>query len=171
MAEQFDPTARDGIDFDGRLDDIERRIATLESDALPAGLTDPDPGSAERWEAAQVWAHMAEFIGYWHQQLGSVIGEFAGDPVPFGRIKTDPGRIAAIDLGRQEPVQDLIRRTRDALAGFRRDMGAFGTAEWNAIGVHETRGEMDVEGIVERFIVAHLEEHLDQLEALAASAR
>jgi hypothetical protein len=171
MGEDFDPTARDGLDFDGRFEDIERRIAALQPDALPAGLTDPDPGADERWEAAQVWAHMAEFVGYWHDQLRSIIGEFAGEPVPFGRVKTDAARIAAIEVGRHEPVERLIERTREALTEFRRDMAAFGTAEWNAVGVHETRGRMDAEAIVERFIVAHLEEHLDQLERLVAASR
>jgi hypothetical protein len=171
MGEAFDHVARDGLGFDGRLDDIERRIAALEPDALPDGLTDPDPGSTERWGAAQVWAHMAEFVGYWQAQVESVIGEFAGEPVPFGRVKSDPERIASIEVGRHEPVEELVRRTRDAIAQFRRFLSGLGPAEWDAVGVHQTGGELDVEAIVARFVVSHLEEHLDQLGGLTAGPR
>jgi hypothetical protein len=36
--------------------------------------------------------------------------------------------------------------------------------------MHPTRGEMTVHGIFERFIVAHLEEHADQLDSLVERA-
>jgi hypothetical protein len=37
---------------------------------------------------------------------------------------------------------------------------------WNRTGLHVVRGPMTVEAIVERFIVAHLEEHADQLDTI-----
>ncbi|MBA2315005.1 MAG: hypothetical protein H0V87_06425 [Chloroflexi bacterium] len=169
MSDTFAPGARAGIDFEGRLDDIRRRLDEVAPAPLPAGLTDPDPGGEERWEAAQVWAHMAEFVGYWHDQLRSVIAEYAGDPVPFGRTKRDAARIAAIELGRHEPVDELARRTREALAAVTGDLAGLSTAEWKAAGLHETVGVMDLEAIVERFIVGHMEEHLDQLKGLATA--
>ena len=48
---------------------MERRLAEHAARPLPAGLTDPDPGAEERWEAGQVWAHLAEFPGYWLDQI------------------------------------------------------------------------------------------------------
>ena len=81
------------------------RLAMVEQ---PAGLTDPDPDTPEeRWDAAQVWAHIAEFVGYWHRQMADVIGRYQGEPVPFGRTKADAGRIGAIETGRHRPVKDL----------------------------------------------------------------
>jgi hypothetical protein len=156
----------DGLDFEARLADITRRIDAYALAPSPAGLTAPDADTGEQWQAAQVWAHMAEFIGYWQDQIESVVGQYAGEPVPFGRTKTDPGRIAAIEVGRHEPVAELVERTRTALAGFRRYLAELGSAQRNAVGLHETRGALDVEAIVERFIVSHLEEHLDQLDEL-----
>jgi len=157
----------DGLGFDGRLDALERRLAQAAAMPLPSGRTDADPDTPEeRWRAPQVWAHMAEFIGYWHRQFESVIGEYAGEPVPFGRTKRDPARIAAIAVGRHEPVEQQIRRVHESLADFRRYVAGFGAAEWNAVGVHETLGNMDMERMVERFVVRHLDEHLDQLERL-----
>jgi hypothetical protein len=39
---------------------------------------------------------------------------------------------------------------------------------WQARGLHPTLGEMTVAAIAERFIIAHLEEHADQLDSLEA---
>ena len=39
----------------------------------PPGLTEPDPGGEEQWEAGQVWAHLAEFPRYWLAQAQRVI--------------------------------------------------------------------------------------------------
>jgi hypothetical protein len=157
----------DGSDFLGRLDIIEERLERRATDPLPRGLTDPDEGSDERWEAGHVWGHMAEFVGYWQGQIESVLAEYDGEPVPFGRIKRDPGRIAAIEVGRREPVELLIERTHRSITELRRYLGTLGPAEWNAVGRHQTRGDMDIEAIVDHFIVSHLEEHLDQLDRLA----
>jgi len=153
-------------DFAGRLDDIERRLAERASRPAPEGLTDPDAGSDERWEARQVWGHLAEFVGYWQEQIESVIAAYDGEPVPFGRTKQDPARIAAVEMGRQTPVAELVGRAQESLAEARRYLAGLGSAEWNAVGRHPTVGDMDVEAMVERFIVAHLEEHLDALDGL-----
>ena len=56
-----------------RLTDAERRLAEHASQPLPSGLSDPDPGAEERWEAGQIWAHLAEFPAYWLGQAQRVI--------------------------------------------------------------------------------------------------
>ncbi len=158
-----------GPDTTARLEAVERRLGVHAHAATPDGLTEADPDTPEeRWEAGQVWAHIAEFVPYWHAELQTVIAEYAGEPVPFGRTKTDPGRIAAIEVGRHDPVTDSFERTREAVAELRRYLAGLTSAEWNAVGRHPTRGEMDVEAIVERFVAVHLEEHADQLDGLAA---
>ena len=43
-----------------RLVEAERRLAEHAATPLPGGLADPDPGAEERWEAGQIWAHLAE---------------------------------------------------------------------------------------------------------------
>jgi hypothetical protein len=158
----------DGSDIAARLQALAGRLSAEAGREMPTGLTEPDEGGNERWEAAQVWAHIAEFVTYWHEQLEAVIAGFDGDPVPFGRTKTDPGRIAAIEVGRHEPIGELAARAQEALGALERRVTGFGAAEWNAVGQHEPRGEMDSEAIVERFVISHLEEHLDQLEGLRA---
>jgi hypothetical protein len=69
-------------------------------------------------------------------------------------------------MGRHEQIADMMARTSAAIADLKRYLDEFTTAEWNAIGVHPTLGQMDVEAIVQRFVVSHLEEHADQLDGL-----
>ena len=160
----------DGTDFVARLDGVEQRLDEHASAEAPTALTDPDPGGTERWEAGQVWSHMAEFVGYWHGQVESVIAAYDGDPVPFGRLKDDPGRIAGIEMGRHEALRQMRGRVREQVAELKRYLGGLNAAEWNAVGQHPTRGPMDVEAIVGTFIVNHLEEHAGQLAKLAQTA-
>jgi hypothetical protein len=156
----------DGSDVMDRLDDVEARLREHAEAERPSGLTDPDEGADERWEAGQVWAHIAEFVPYWHTEMQSVIGSYDGTPVPFGRTKTDPARIAAIEMGRHEQISDQMTRTDESIAALKSYLAGLTPAEWNAVGLHPTRGELDVEQMVERFVVAHLEEHAEQLDKL-----
>jgi hypothetical protein len=156
----------DGLDTAARLDAVERRLAALASGNRTSALTDPDVGGDERWEEGQVWAHIAEFVPYWDEQLESVIAAYDGTPVPFGRTKNDVGRITAIEMGRHDDIALQMQRTHDAIEALRRYLDGLTPAEWNAIGQHPKLGEMDVETIVARFLINHLEEHADQLEAL-----
>ena len=99
-----------------RLSEAERRLAEHASRPLPPGLSEPDPGGEERWEAGQVWAHLAEFPAYWLAQAQRVIALPTNEPVPFGRVKTDAARIAAIERDRNTDPEALLH-PRPRLAG------------------------------------------------------
>jgi DinB superfamily len=152
-----------------RLADVERRLVEHAAAPLPPGLTDPDPGADERWEAGQVWAHLAEFPAYWLGQARGVMAPDAAEPVPFGRVKTDPGRVAAIENDRHTDPAGLLTRVRDALADVTDTARSLPDEAWQRRGVHPVLGEMPVERIFERFIAEHLEEHADQLDLLGDS--
>jgi DinB superfamily len=131
-------------------------------------LTDPDPDTGERWDRRQVLAHVAEMLPYWVEQVELVA---AGDRVPFGRARTDPGRVGAIEAGRREDPARLLDRVdqglREALALLERlDDDALGR-----VGRHQVLGELTVAAIVDRFLVEHLEEHADQLDPAGRRAR
>ena len=153
-----------------RLGDAEQRLAEHASRPLPAGHADPDPGAEERWEAGQVWAHLAEFPTYWLAQAERVIAQPTHAPVPFGRVKTDAGRIEAIERDRHTDPQALLDRVRRSLAAVSDAARSWDAEAWRLRGIHPTVGEMTVERLVERFIVDHLEEHVAQLDALAGHA-
>ena len=162
-------TMLDGTDFAARLDDVEKRLQTHVVAAAPTGLTEPDEGDTERWEAGQVWSHMAEFVPYWKGQVESVIASYDGESVPFGRLKDDPGRLSGIEMGRHEAIRQMGAQVHDSIEDLKGYLGGLTSAEWNAVGLHPVRGELDVESIVGRFVVSHLEEHADQLDLLAGS--
>ena len=152
-----------------RLHGVEQRLAVHSRTAKPAGLTEPDEGGTERWEAGQVWAHVAEFVPYWHGQLEKVVSGFRGAPVPFGRTKTDAGRIGAIEENRNEPIAAHMAATHASLEALEGYVGRLSAANWAAVGMHPIRGEMSVEQILKTFAVDHLEEHADQLDGLSAA--
>jgi threonine dehydratase len=156
-------------DLLARLGRVERRLAEHAAQPVPSGLTDPDPDGTERWEAGQVWAHIAEFPAYWLGQVRGVLeghARQAGEPVPFGRTKTDPDRIAAIERERHSAPADLLRRVTADLAEVRAAVERLGDAELAVRGEHPTLGDMPVSRMLDRFIVGHLEEHADQLDGL-----
>jgi len=161
----------DGDDLDafvGRLEYVALRLQQHAS-AVPApGLTEPDQPSGEQWEWGQVWAHLAEFVPYWMGQMRVVIEAPGTDPVPFGRTKTDPGRVDAIERDRPTPTSELWDRLQGQLGEFRRFLEELPPEAWSKEGQHPTLGTMDISRIVDRFVVGHLEEHATQLDGLAA---
>ena len=151
-----------------RLADVERRLAEHAAAPLPTALSEPDPGGEERWEAGQVWAHLAEFPHYWLAQAQRVIALPTTEPVPFGRVKTDAGRIEAIERERHTDPEALMARVRTQLTEVTDAARSWTPEDWARRGAHPVRGEMTVERIVTVFIADHLEEHADQLDGMAS---
>jgi len=125
-------------------------------------LTDPDPDTGERWDRRQVLAHVAEMLPYWAEQVELVA---AGEEVPFGRVSSNPERIAAIERDRREDPSRLLDRVGDGLGVVLALLERLDDDALAHRGRHQVLGEMTVAAIVDRFLVDHLEEHADQLEA------
>lgn len=155
--------------FIARLDAVDQRLAAQARADLPAGaLTDPDPPTGEQWEAGQVWAHLAEFIPYWLGEAATLIEHgHDAEPVPFGRTKSDPGRLAAIERDRAEDRRNLWHRVSGDIDALRTFLGQLRPADWTARGLHPTLGEMDLPRFLDEFLVGHLEQHAAQLDRLA----
>jgi hypothetical protein len=151
-----------------RLEAVEARLAERAAEPPSRALTEPDAGGDERWEAGQVWAHLAEFPAYWLAQAQRVIAQPTNPPIPFGRVKTDSGRLEAIERDRHTDPAALLDRVRRSLGEVSDAVRSWEPDTWQLRGAHPTRGTMTVERIVEEFIVDHLEEHADQLDALRA---
>jgi len=125
-------------------------------------LTDPDPDTGERWDRRQVLAHVAEMLPYWAEQVELVV---AGDEVPFGRVSSNPERIGAIERDRREDPSRLLDRVDDGVGIVLALLERLDDDALAHSGRHQVLGEMTVAAIVDRFLVDHLEEHADQLEA------
>jgi hypothetical protein len=136
---------------------IRASAVVLPDDAL----TDPDPDSGERWDRGQVLAHVAEMLPYWAQQAELIASGRQGE---FGRVKGDPDRIGAIERDRAEDPQRLLSRVDEGVAVVLAVLDRLDDRALAATGRHQTLGEMTVAEIIDRFAVAHLEEHADQLD-------
>ncbi len=154
-----------------RIDAVEDRLEAL---ATPTegltpnagGLTEADPATGERWEAGQVWGHIAEFIQFWTEQAGDVVDAYQGDPVPFGRTRSDPSRTAGIEQGLHTPPDVLWDEVQSDLTDFRRFLSALPEGWSETVGLHSSLGPIPTERILDDFVVGHLEEHAAQLEGL-----
>jgi hypothetical protein len=144
-----------------RLDAVQSRLDALAARDLH-GLTAPDDATGERWDPGQVWAHLAEFGDYWLDELEQVL---AGAP-EFGRTKSDPRRIAAIEDGRHRPTSESVRAMRLSMARLRTRLQAMSEADWHKTARHPTLGDMTIDDQMQHFHVGHYEEHADQLESL-----
>jgi hypothetical protein len=149
-----------------RLDAVDQRLAAHVSDEESDALTSPDTSTGERWQRGQVWAHLAEFVPYWIEQVELVLRTSDGEPVPFGRTKRDEGRIAAIERDRHQPVSVLWSDTHAGIERLRTFLLGLDAPAWEARGLHPTLGVMSLRRILDEFLVGHLEEHAVQLDEL-----
>jgi hypothetical protein len=157
---------------DELLDRLRAATAGLEStrSAVEAAMPWPlatafDHSDEAHWGPPEVLAHLGEMSSYWLGELERVL---AGDPepVPFGRLATDPVRLAILSRDRSLPARELYDRTTSALERLGRRLADLTPAQLARRGLHPLRGEMTVEELADRFIVGHLAEHVRQLEAL-----
>lgn len=152
-----------------RLNAVEARLIAHAAHDFPSDARTPaDPSTGETWEAGQVWAHMAEFVPYWLRELTRVIDRGGGNPVPFGRTKADPERIAAIERDRSTDRAALWSRVSSNTASLRAFLDSLpDDRAWAVEGRHPSLGTMNLVRIVDEFLVGHLEQHADQLDALS----
>lgn len=150
-----------------RLETVAGRLDAHAAAPRPSGLTAPDLPSGERWEAAQVWAHLTEFPGYWVEEVRHILAAHPdAGPVPFGRTKTDPDRVAAIARDRDLHPAEAHRRARQGIALIEEMLRGMTESDWTRRGRHPTLGVMGMERIMQEFLVGHLEEHATQLDEL-----
>jgi hypothetical protein len=110
-------------------------------------------------------------VTYWTEQIRLVIEAQSDQPVPFGRVKTDPDRIAAIAAGRDQPLTAQWGELSSEIGDLKAFLTGLADEEWDRTGEHPTLGSMTVPRMVEQFLLVHLEEHAVQLETLAGAAQ
>jgi hypothetical protein len=153
--------------FLDRVEAVEERLERLVGVPPGPALTDPDPATGERWEWGQVWAHLAEFPAYWMERIRLVLSEPPEEAPPFGRVKSDPTRLEAIEADRRTPASELWQRVQDEFRDVRVLLQEMTAEDWERRVTHSTLGVMDMQRVVDEFLVGHLEEHTAQLEGLA----
>lgn len=169
MTEQAFGAAAPGTpaeDLLARVDAVQARLERHAVSPPPAGLTDPDPPTGERWDWGQVWAHLGEFVPYWSAQVRVIVETEGQDPVPFGRTKKDPARVAAIEADRYRQPSELMSRLTGQLDELRALIRRLRAEDWRRRGAHSTLGVMDMPAVFREFLVGHLEAHAAQLDGL-----
>jgi hypothetical protein len=148
-------------------------LARLEAlrPAVEAG--DPWPLSAvfdhtpeASWGPPELLAHLAEMVPYWHTGLEQIATGGEPEPVAFGRIATDAGRLDNIRRERNRPSGELFDAIAESLGAFVTDWDRWSPTERARIGLHPSRGEISVGEGAERFIAGHLDDHAAQLETI-----
>ncbi len=124
-------------------------------------------GPEAEWGAPEVLAHVAEMLQYWLGEIERVVNG-SPEPVPFGRVATDPLRTLTIERDRSLPPGELIGRIQSSVTRYAARLPALSAADWEKRGLHPRLGEMTVEAMLPRFVVGHLEEHAIQLRAAVA---
>lgn len=155
------------------LADLAWALDRLEAHAAagrPPGLTAPDQPSGEQWDAGQVWAHLAEFGSYWLPELRRIVDAESTEPVPFGRTKADPHRIAEIERTRHLGVDAQVAVVRADIARYAHALASMSAEDWTRTGHHSTLGVMDLWDFLRHFVIGHYHEHADQLDDLRERA-
>ena len=170
MTDDFDAPSRIGRIAGASATIVALRDEIAAGQQWPTGSSAGDGPEAE-WAPPEVLAHAAEMLQYW---LGEIERVLAGtpEPVAFGRVATDPLRTLTIERDRTLPPGELIDRIQSSVARYQARLPRLAPADWERRGLHPRLGEMTVAGMLDRFVVGHLEEHAIQLrESLAGSAR
>lgn len=157
-------------------DDATRiRAAGAAIQALREPLADGEPwplsavwGTEDeaQWGPREVLAHVAEMLPYWQGELARVVAGDGSAPVPFGRIASDPTRLARIDDLRRRPGGELADRIGSSSAEVAAFVEGLTPAETARVGLHPSRGEITVADSIQRFFANHLEEHVAQLRLI-----
>ena len=153
----------------GELADLAAALRRLEEHGaadVPGGLTEADPKSGEQWDAGQVWAHLAEFGSYWLPELRLIVDAASKEPVPFGRTKADPHRIAEIERNRGRSVDSQLTVIRVDIARYAHTLASMTAEDWSRTGRHSTLGDMDLWTFLQHFVTGHYHEHADQLDQI-----
>jgi hypothetical protein len=105
-------------------------------------------------------------LPYWAEQAERIA---TGRQTEFGRTRSDPDRVGAIDRDRRDDSRRLLDRVDEGVASVVALLDRLDDQALARTGHHQTLGTMTVAEIVDRFTVAHLEEHADQLELRPAT--
>jgi uncharacterized damage-inducible protein DinB len=137
---------------------LRRRVEGLGAEVLYR-----EPAEGE-WSAMATLAHVAEVLPYWARQAREVAARDRNGQ-PFGRTHEDPDRIAAVERHAHDRLDEVLPRLSAGLREATATLRAIPPEGWARTARHARRGEMTVEQAVDGFLVAHVEEHAEQIEA------
>jgi len=145
------------------------RPAVLAGEPWPLAV-EFGPGPEAAWGPPEVLAHVTEMLPYWLGEMERILAAGPG-PAPFGRVATDPIRIAIIGRDRTVPLRELFDRVASDVARYEHRLDELTATDMARQGLHPVRGSLAIADALEFFVVDHLAEHMAQLQELLAAAR
>lgn len=115
------------------------------------------------WGPPEILAHLGEMLPYWLGEAERVI-DADSQPAPFGRLASDDVRLAIIGRDRTLPLRELSARVQAGIERWNVRWAELDSPSRSRLGLHPKLGQMTIEELATRFVVIHLEEHLDQLD-------
>ncbi len=158
-----------------RLRDLRAAYAALQEPVTARApwplAVDSGSGPEASWGPPEVLAHLGEMLPFWLGEYERIAeaSRAPGDGEPFGRNSGDIVRQAILDRDRTVPLRELFARIDAGIGRWEQRLADAEPGEGSAVGLHPRLGEMTADGVLERMILAHLEEHRVQLEAILAA--
>ncbi|MBE7471483.1 MAG: hypothetical protein DPW09_27875 [Anaerolineae bacterium] len=145
-----------------RLEQVYEQLALLlnQPDVAQRLRTAP---SANEWSAIEILGHITEMIPYWLDHCQRLIA--AAEPPRFGRTLDAPERLAGVEQATTRDPDELLRLLNHEVQEAVTVIRHLSFEERGKTGIHLRQGEMTVAEVIERFIVAHAEDHLAQIRA------
>ncbi|MEO8207418.1 MAG: DinB family protein, partial [Chloroflexota bacterium] len=110
------------------------------------------------WGPPELLAHLDEMLPFWLGEAERILDGTGNDPVPFGRVAEETVRIGIIGRDRTVPLRELFARLAADGARVAVRMRTMDDAESEKVGRHPVRGTYTVAGMLERYVITHLEE-------------
>jgi uncharacterized damage-inducible protein DinB len=150
-----------GEDQARRLEQVYERLAEIVQRPEAAGRLRDAPKEGE-WSAMQILAHMVEMIPYWLSHCQLVIAA-TGERPQIGRSLDAPERLEGVERAATEELEGLLGQLEDEVRTAAAAMRQMSAAERDKKAVYVKGDELTVAEILETFIVAHAENHLEQV--------
>lgn len=125
------------------------------------------------WGPPELLAHLDEMLPFWLGEVERILeADPAGGPFPFGRVggADDVLRIGIIGRDRRLPMRELLARLGADGHRVAARMRQLTDAESERLGRRESGESITTADIFERFVVGHIEGHVDQLNTILADA-
>lgn len=156
-----------------RLDGAIDRLLSLRPRILaaaPWGLAELYGTEDEaRWAPPEVLAHVEEMLPFWLGEVERILDGSPDGPVPFGRVATDVVRIGIIGRDRTLPLRELFARVAADGARLAARLRELDEADAAREGLHPRMGVMTVAAVLDRFVITHVDDHVNQLSEILAA--
>jgi uncharacterized damage-inducible protein DinB len=116
------------------------------------------------WSVMQTLGHLVEMLPYWTNRCCVMISAVE-EPLQFGRELDAPERLEGINHGTEMKLGEMIFILNQEIQGASQAIRSMSEKDRKKMGIHIRYGEISVTEAIERLIVTHSEEHLNQVRS------